>query len=75
MSPETKTAIRAVALQGEEASAEITRMLRQLLAINEREPLPEGFLDHQLDLKSARATLDRVCDAMRAATAAEAVRA
>ncbi len=69
MSPNQKQTIRALALEGEDtASRAITGMLRLLAATNEREPLPAGFLDHQEDLKSARATIERVCAAMREAT-------
>ena len=75
MSGPAKIAIRAVALTGDEASALLTEMLRRLAVANESEPLPPGFFDHREDLKSARATIDRVSAALAAATTGEAVRA
>lgn len=57
----------AVALMGDETALTLTMMLRRLAAANDREALPPDYLEHQEDLKSARGTIERVCEALRAA--------
>jgi len=67
MSAALERTVGAVALMGDETALTLTMMLRRLTAANDREALPPDFLEHQEDLKSARATIARVCAALRAA--------
>lgn len=69
MNDTQQTGLRRLALRGEEAAKELTGMVRELQQFNTAAPLPEGFADHAADLLSARSTLLRVCDEIRAATA------